>query len=436
MLLVLDQYRPGTLGGRPCWRPPAESIAGIGLASAAQIAESRPDQPRWGGLFLCRDVPYDLADTGGEVLCWGHPRDWRFDTEALDDLERVTGYRPRGDRGTDCILDLLTFGSDPAGLDRPFPLEPTADGRLEVELGTYRAARQFLWRRDSYATNLVWAWRLRLNRVRNQAAAGELVGTDGQPDYNAHRKFADALVEKIVGLDRARKSDCWAWLKPAEWWRGEDLLPHETAYSDNFNRTTGLGSNWNIVYGFPQISSNKVVNTLSGVFPPGTGVGVAGWVNSLSSADMNASVDVLAGPGASAGVGPLIRGNADQSSAYLFLLTSNTAVAQLYSIVALAFTQLGSNVAYTFSSPDTALVMASGTTISGRINGTEVISVTDSSIDGATVGGKRCGFYIENVNGELDNFSMQDNSGATTSQLGGLGSPAQTPQRIVRVVGY
>lgn len=430
-VLIFDQFRPGTRNGCPCWRPPAGCLGTIDLSSAARTAGEKPDSPRWGALFVCRDVPADIRDTEGVVLCEGDLRAWRPDTAQLAVIGKRMGYTPRGDTGPAVVWDLLTSGADPAGLDRPFPLVPDARRRMRIYLGSSVLRRRYRWS-DKYTVTLCDLWRRQLAESRRAALAGEYRNARGQVDHTYHRQIADALVEKHAGPDPKAKRELFARIKPREWSFGECLLPHETSYTDNFNRSDGgVGSNWSQVYVGWVISSNRIVNTaVSAPFP-----GVIGYVSALSSADQYSQIDVIDGPGAASDTGPLFRGNAAHSTAYLFALDGDGTNIRLYKIVSAVFTELG-NAGSAFSTPDTARGYASGTTIRGYINGVSALSLTDSAIDGSTVGGKYVGIYGEAATSIADNFAAGDLSEATQEQFGGMVSPQQAPKRIINVVGY
>lgn len=139
----------------------------------------------------------------------------------------------------------------------------------------------------------------------------------------------------------------------------------------------------------------------------------------LSGTDQSSEIKAyFSGTSVSAGLGPMCRKDSSATLTFylLWLTWSGTSwVVTMYKVVGGTFTGLGTtNVAVTFSSGDTVKLTVNGTTLTGYINGTEVISRTDSAITTGLRTGAR-GYDTASQAPEIDDFAAADLSAAALS---------------------
>ncbi len=107
----------------------------------------------------------------------------------------------------------------------------------------------------------------------------------------------------------------------------------------------------------------------------------------------------------------------------------------LYKFISGSFTLLGTyGYTPTVGVPFNVQLVMSGTTIQAVLNGTLVLSVTDSSVTGAGHGGVRSFNSADNdsIGTRVDNFQVINSNWATSS--GGIGSPANIPTSSDNVI--
>jgi hypothetical protein len=249
--------------------------------------------------------------------------------------------------------------------------------------------------------------------VREAALATRLRDARGRVDLESHLKFADALAEKYAGRNPQAKADFFAALKPSSWGPDEDLRPHETVHTENFNtsNSTTLGPNltWTETTGDMDVSSNQC-RQVSG----GSAVSIARAEHDASSVDCYAQVTISGGDNTTLtgrSCACLCRMASGAETAYLarqFGGASSQGTFRPAKIVAGTITNLGSGTTQTQQT--VKKVSANGTTIKVYSGGSEVESITDSSIDGVTAGGTRGGllFSCGRVNFIFDDFEFGD----------------------------
>jgi len=178
----------------------------------------------------------------------------------------------------DLAWDHLTTGSDPKGLDGPYPLRPLETGFLrlvfnghsEVKREAFRWGVHPHWQkvRDSYKRTLAGA-RERALRGEFKNPLPDAAGKRHEIDREFHLGIAQAAMEVLAGSGLSDFED----IRPNGWGKDEKPKPHGTTVSDNFNRSNqnALGSSsegwtWTeAVAGYWDIVSNQAAVDASGV---------------------------------------------------------------------------------------------------------------------------------------------------------------------------
>jgi len=182
--------------------------------------------------------------------------------------------------------------------------------------------------------------------------------------------------------------------------------PPPTLFSDDFNRTTGLGTNWKLWDG---AYTTDGANALSGAMTP---AGTGNWaavVPNLNTNDYSVTANLTV-PSGSEDTGVVARGSntADFTSDLYSAQISTAGAVNLYRRNGYAWTQLASfattiqaNVSYTLK-----LVVSGSTSVhlEAWLNGTKVISFDDASASRITSGPPGMVNYDGNV--KYDSFSV------------------------------
>ena len=165
----------------------------------------------------------------------------------------------------------------------------------------------------------------------------------------------------------------------------KSLAAGPTSASDNFNRANGpLGANWtDISDGGLAISSNAVI---------GKAAALTGdmWTANTFTSDQYSQVQVTSTQ-LSGGmwVGPAVRAQASGQTAYvgIYYWNSGSPVLELFKRISGGWTQIGSTYSSGALAAGTVLeVAAVGSKVSFLLNGSTVISVTDTSVTGGAPG--------------------------------------------------
>lgn len=151
-----------------------------------------------------------------------------------------------------------------------------------------------------------------------------------------------------------------------------------TVFTDDFDRanSSDLGAGWVEVSGDWSIASNRLS-------PGSAGGTIIARASGAMSTDNNYAQVTIAATGA-VSHGIVCRGNSNFSSGYLWRNDGSTW--DLFSIVGGSFTNLGTYAAAA-APGDVAKVVANGSTITGSVNGTDRVSVTNTHVTtGTSVG--------------------------------------------------
>lgn len=191
--------------------------------------------------------------------------------------------------------------------------------------------------------------------------------------------------------------------------------------SDDFNRADGgLGANWTAVAGTWTIASNVATrNAVVGSTP-----GSARYNTDLATSDNSAQVSVVALNASSdvMSVGAACRFSSSAQTYYFVSLqveVNGTATINLGKMEAGTLTILASTATLTTSFPETIKVQAVGSTIKAFRGGSEVLSVTDTSITTGTRVGLHGRRRASGASWSADNFYAEDVGGGTPSPVTG-----------------
>lgn len=404
----------------PYWAAPGGTVAMVDLASL-------PEQGNLNGDY--RPVAFLAADqdlgTNWTLLGRGDCRDIAVTGAMQDAWLSVSGYRPNGARMVDLLWDHLTTGSDVAGQQSCMPLVPTVQGDLELWLPGHSRVRaeRFVFGTHPHTAKIKRLLQNQLIDARRDAHAGQA------QDPEFHRRVAQAMCEKYrVDFEQ---------LRPAGWPKAEVPLPHGSDYTDNFNRANGaLGANWtSYAPTAPTIVSNLVEGGAGGL-----GDTIGRYETSLASADTYSQVDVVQLGRLNHRVpGCIVRKDTTSTLTYYMwrIKLGGTAFVQYFKAVANTLTQLGSDVAFVRSLPDTLKLTANGSTLTGYLNGAAQSPLTDTSISA----GLRTGFYFASSNdgapfGRLDNWAGGDLAQTQYTMSAGTGAFALSGQTSTSLVTH
>lgn len=422
------------------WTTPEGCLGAIDLASAAQIEASDPTQPRGLGLFLVDSVP---AGWDGATLSSDHPLDAKVDGALLDAWQALTGYRPSGDTVADILYDHMTFGADPAGLDRCLPLLPGLDMQIPLWLGGQMLkSMPFSYGNCDYSAvvkavlvNQLAATLNPSGTLNKTTSVGMSVSdvASAPMDDTLALQAADFLCEKYASGSPLTKEQIFDDVKvDAGFTADAELVPHETSLSESFNQadstTLGPDQAWTEVLGNLQTASNivQIVSTSGDICMARCNTALSG-VDQYAQIDQNLSTEATT----TRFWGPACRYSASANTAYVarqFGGSSNVGIFRLAKLIAGTYTNLGTG---TSGRPinSTAKIQASGTTITIYVNGSLIETITDSAIDGSTVGGKNAGFVMQGRQASFscDNWAAADLAAATVNW--GYVSEGNTPKK-------
>ncbi len=271
--------------------------------------------------------------------------------------------------------DALTMQAAPDGLGLPRPLVPETTGLLNLYLGPLGLVgrEEFRWGKHPHT-----------NRLRDQMRNGFRKTWEGGDRTHARRCLDyDRQKYGLRGKD-------WRELVP------RDLLPHvpgplphATTYTDHFtysDSTLESNGSWSKQAGQLNVVSSACKDTTGGA------VAFYRWDQDLSSVDMTvqALITSIGGAGDGSYAGTCGRYASAADTAYWGTSRStNGQGAGIWTRIAGSLVNL-TNTGNVAATPFTGTLTCNGSTIS-YADGTNTPSLTDTQIDGTTVGGKRGG---------------------------------------------
>lgn len=300
-------------------------------------------------------------------------------------IPRRRGYNPKGDDLVGIIFDVLTDGSDPAGLEATKPLRPTAAGRLEVNC-RQKHAENFKWGKG-HTGNLRAQYRGGFMRywVKDQTHARKVLGS--------------WCIQYGFRLDG---TDWHEFVPPGLWGDVPGPLPPETTITESFNKadseTLGPDLTWSeYTSAGAGTSAGSKFQVVSNMCYDSGGDGNWGYARAESdlSSDDHYGQFVLKGLGSSGAsnsqIGPACR-FATGTTGECYLVRA-AQIDDTYRLVKStsggALTDLAT-VSLAAGVDDVIKVQADGSTIKGYVNAVERHSVTDTAITGNT----RCGLFV------------------------------------------
>jgi len=179
--------------------------------------------------------------------------------------------------------------------------------------------------------------------------------------------------------------------------------------TDNFNRADSgtLGANWTRIS--PNnlfIASNTVrATTTTDDISAYTGFGAIS-TNQYSQCTYNGGN----------GAGVCVRCSNSANTFYVGFFGEGT-TCYIFKVIAGTFTALSTVTGATPASGDTLYIEAQGTSIVTKENGTVRNSITNTAIDGSTVGGPYPGLHGYDTNVAIDNFAMGDFTASSTISI-------------------
>lgn len=324
------------------WRAPLGCV-GIDLRTLPQQG-TRGGEP--GMSLFAGDLTENAADY--VVVGRGHWSEVKPDAR----LRRILGHAAAGDTLADLVLSLISDRSDPAGHDAARPLMPSVGGSLDLHCAGMSAHAAYRWGQRH------------TNKIRDVIRADFAAAWEADPTHA--RKVLDYWSGKHA-------ADWRQFVPPSLLPHVPSPLPHETTIADTFDRADGPigtssgGWSWSNVTGTWNIYSNAA----------GTSAG-AGWLSCRAQSDLSSTdqySQVVIGT-TKEYYGPSCRVDASAITFYQF---SADTTRYLFKLVAGTQTVIAST-AGTQVGGQTWKTEANGSTIRGLVNGSQILSVTDTAI--------------------------------------------------------
>lgn len=381
-------------GNPASWMPPS-GFNSLDLRTLDQMSVAGGDPGP--GLFVGNGVlgsDYDLLGEGG----WN---DILPTTRQKQAIPVRAGYSVEGETLQQIVLNLITNGADPDGLEACRPIVPTSSRRLEIRIGGQSHSEDFQWG-SKHTAILKDALRKEFEQHFQNAKGGKL------RDAEHHRRVLDAWCDKY----KIDKEEGWKEFVPNNLQKDvPGTLKHSTTYTESFDRadsTTVMGVDltWNQVSGTWGTYTNggyKVASEVTNNF--------ARAEHDVSSSDHYAEFTSLSF-GLNIGHGPAARFSSSAETCYFSANFTGGGTLYLYKHIAGTPTSIGS-VGQGWSSGDVTKVECNGSTIRVLINTVQQISVTDTAI----ASGTRGGVYSHFVGGAFDNWSLSDLAGGGGSVI-------------------
>lgn len=343
-----------------------------------------------------------------------------------------------GDTLAQWMYTLLTLYSDPTGLIAVRPLMPKVNGILSA----CGISKQFDLASPE-AQKVIANIQLDYRRIREGSLDGQYFNSKGQVDEQKHLRVLDALREQYK-IEASVATDIFI---PADLPK-EAPVKHETSVADDFDRSNGnIGTatvasisqgwswtNYNDNFGgsvggpdasFFQVNTNRAI-PLSNA----TVFAFARSEGALSTDNHECQFTVASGfNGGGTSIGISVRFAVGGDLTQYVLNSQNTNVGSQYDLSKSGstgtntFTALGSGGSVA-TAGHVLLLRANGSTISAFLNGSQIISVTDTSITG-NVNAGLCGYFGFVGLPVADDWSAADfaggGGGATIRTLAALG---------------
>lgn len=352
-------------GPPPCWQPPAGTLAALDLRTLPEmsVAGGTPGK----GLFLASarlGADYDYLGAGS----------W-YDLKPSLPQRRALAFRQgqtaAGDDLVGMVLSLFSDEADPQGLDRPKPLVPTVQGRLELHVGQ-RHAERWRWNRGRGANRVKALLRREFAELMADAEAGRL------RDAIHHRRVLDFWCEKY-GVEEWQEFVPGV-LQPLVPGR----VPHETTITESFNKadgdTLGPDLSWTELAGDADIQDNQLRIQAAGI----TTVTHARAESDLSGDDNYAQITwtgFYVFSAITSSLGSCARYSSSADTCYMSGFTdSTTDYNKLYKRVSAVNTELGASGSITLATGVVYKTEANGSAIKAFRDATEDVSVTDTAI--------------------------------------------------------
>jgi hypothetical protein len=379
------------------WHSPAGVAGWIDLRSVAACAQ-RGGSPSGFGIFVTADgtdlgSSYENLGTDPQSP-WGASARARWKA-ALDMPQALQSNTLRG-----ALWETLTIQSDPIGDYRVRPIMPTEVRQMECWLaGGLLQSKRFRVA-DPESTPVLDLLRRQYRKVRQDSLEGRCRNARGQVDQRHYLKFLGYL-ERQYGIGyRAFQSANLP---------DEAPLTPETTLNETFNTadSTTLGPvyTWTEYTADVEIDRFEVAGNQVACDTLG-GADQAARANAdLSGANHYAQLNVtaLGAGGNNVWMGAAVRFSSSVHTCYFASIRQVNDTNAIYKIVAGVSTELGTPASVTVSLPAIVKCQADGTTLKSYWDGAETESITDSAIDGVTVGGLRCGIQGFNAFGDLTN---------------------------------
>jgi len=375
-----------SLAGRFSWGAPSGALGTLDLRSEPQRMAG--PTPLGSGFF----VTANPTNLGAEYqnLGIGDPRDLilgESQKRLVESRLSLVGLLA-ANRLSDVLAEVLMHKSDPEGLVRALPLDPTHAREYEIWVGGVRIYQAALDPADAgFAPTLDMLQRI-YRRVRQEVLDGLL-----PPDH--HRRMMGTWVMKYLIPYRT--------MQPSDLPDEPALAPAST-FTDNFNRADSdtPGTGWAEEIGDFDILSNKMTCPAVGI------EGSLRNTNAMSASD-HYSQAIVSGPasGDDQIAGMNVRFHVSQNTFYTGWLYASDTKYYLSKMESGIRTEIGTAVTITMGLPEVYKTQVSGSTLKCFQAGVERRSETDTSITGNLRGGMY-GYGTFGVQVSWDDFEESD----------------------------
>ena len=351
------------------------------------LLDTRPilDQSRVGGAEMdCLFVaPFRLDDRDYELIGEGPPTHIRTTGKHRKALQFSRGKLPQGDTLAQMLASVFTDCADPDGIDGPKPLMPS-HGRLKLTAGVELHSERFRYDRRGRSELIKTMIQRQIRDAAKQVDDGEL-----DP-----RK-----LKKILGYELRKygltKDDWQEFVPPSLRKRIDRADEPETTVTDDFSGTLAAWGNatgtWSIVGG--AAAKTNLGNSSQSIVHQ----------TALSGSDHYSQFQIAGGSSTTLSSASVRKVNSTTQTHYI--CGNYNSVLYLTKFLSGGQTNLIST-SQAFSVGNTYKCEINGSALKGYVNGTEVLSVSDSAITG--------NLYVAmyqfagSVSGTMDNFEGAD----------------------------